>query len=94
MAGKGSKPGERRGGRSKGTPNKVTRELKDMILSALDKSGGEKYLVKQAEENPVAFMTLLGKVLPKDITVAGDEDKPIYHAVRRIIVRPSGNPDS
>lgn len=28
MSGGGSKPGERRGGRQKGTPNKVTREIK------------------------------------------------------------------
>jgi len=30
MAGKGSAPGERRGGRQKGTPNKVTVEIKEM----------------------------------------------------------------
>ncbi len=28
MAGKGSKPGERRGGRKKGTPNKATADVK------------------------------------------------------------------
>ena len=51
-------------GRSKGVPNKVTRELKEMILAALDNAGGEKYLAQQAIENPTAFMTLVGKVLP------------------------------
>jgi len=30
MAGRGSAPGERRGGRQKGTPNKVTVEIKEM----------------------------------------------------------------
>jgi hypothetical protein len=30
MAGKGSAPGERRGGRVKGTPNKVTLEIRDL----------------------------------------------------------------
>ena len=59
--------GIRYGGRSKGTPNKATAELKDMIINALDKAGGEDYLAKQAIENPSAFMTLVGRILPKDI---------------------------
>lgn len=56
-------------GRPKGTPNKVTRELKDMILGALDDAGGQAYLRRQADENPGPFMTLVGKCLPKDINV-------------------------
>jgi hypothetical protein len=42
--------------------------LKDMILAALDKAGGEEYLVEQAHKNPGAFMTLVGKVLPLAVT--------------------------
>jgi hypothetical protein len=38
-----------------------------MILGALDKAGGEKYLVKQAQMNPGAFMSLIGKVLPTEL---------------------------
>jgi hypothetical protein len=38
-----------------------------MILGALDKSGGEAYLCEQAEKNPQAFLTLIGKVLPSEI---------------------------
>jgi len=47
-----------------------------MILGALDKSGGIKYLTEQAEKNPAAFMTLIGKVLP--LTLAGDKDSPVH----------------
>lgn len=54
-------------GRVKGTPNKITKALKDMILGALDDAGGQAYLAKQAEANPAAFMTLVGKVLPLQI---------------------------
>jgi len=67
MAGGGAKPGERRGGRQKGTPNKINGELKEMILKALNDAGGAKYLQKQANETPAAFLTLLGKVLPLPI---------------------------
>lgn len=61
-------------GRPKGLKNKVTRQLKDMILAALDEAGGEAYLVAQAHDNPQAFMTLLGKVLPT--TLAADPKNP------------------
>ena len=54
-------------GRPKGVPNKATKALKEMILGALDQAGGEAYLLSQAENNPVAFMTLIGKVLPSEI---------------------------
>lgn len=59
--------GKKTGGRTKGTPNKTTKALKDMILGALEDVGGQKYLNQQAKENPVAFMTLLGKVVPSEI---------------------------
>lgn len=63
-------------GRPKGATNRVTRELKEMILGALDGAGGELYLIEQAEKNPSAFMTLIGKVLPMqvnaDLTSGGE----------------------
>jgi hypothetical protein len=59
--------GRKTGGRSKGTPNKTTAALKDMILAALDRKGGIKYLVEQASTNPTAFLTLVGKVLPLQV---------------------------
>ena len=38
-----------------------------MILEALDDVGGPRYLSRQAVENPVAFMGLIGKILPTKI---------------------------
>ena len=46
-----------------------------MILNALDTAGGEAYLALQAQENPNAFLSLIGKVLPT--TLASDETSPI-----------------
>jgi hypothetical protein len=62
----GSKPGERRGGRQAGTPNRITKELKEMIIEALDRAGGVEYLTKQAKANPTAFLSLVGKLLPRE----------------------------
>ena len=81
MAGIGRpKGGPKLGGRVKGTPNKTTVELKTMILKALDNSGGVDYLQRQADENPSAFLTLVGKVLP--LTVAGDNNAPVIFITR------------
>jgi hypothetical protein len=64
-------------GRPKGVQNKTTALLKDAILQAAQNAGGKDgmigYLTTQAEENPAAFMTLLGKVLPLQINGGEDE---------------------
>ena len=72
---RGSKPGERRGGRQKGVPNKLTGDVKEMIRTALEEKGGVAYLVEQADKNPTAFLTLVGKLVPS--TLAGDPDNPL-----------------
>ena len=73
------KKGEKRPGqgRPKGCVNKENKALREMILSALheQEGGGVEYLKRQAEANPSAFMTLLGKVLPT--TLAGDPTSPL-----------------
>jgi hypothetical protein len=58
---------QKTGGRIAGTPNKVTKELKETILGALDKAGGMKYLQTTAKTHPAAFLALIGKVLPMTI---------------------------
>lgn len=76
-------------GRPKGSPNKTTAALKDMILQALDNAGGIDYLADRAKDNPTAFLTLVGKVLP--LQVSGDPDNPLEVQVRRIeLVAPGG----
>lgn len=64
--------GIKTGGRQKGVPNKVTAELKDMILGALGDAGGQTYLATQATQNPAAFLTLIGKVLPLQVKSEGE----------------------
>lgn len=59
-------------GRPRGAKDKLTRDVKQMIERALelaDKKGGIEYLRKQSALNPVAFLSLVGKILPKQIDV-------------------------
>lgn len=64
--------GRKTGGRQKNTPNKVTGAVKDMVLQALSGVGGVEYLKMQAAENPTAFLTLVGKAMPLQMTGAND----------------------
>lgn len=67
-------------GRQKGTPNKTTAVLKDAILRAAEavgedtkgKGGLVGYLKRVAKEDVKAFSSLLGKVLPLQVTGADD----------------------
>lgn len=71
-------------GRPKGVPNKTTALLKDAILKAAEAAGGgdmAAYLQDQAVKNPGPFMSLLGKVLPMQVT--GESDGPLQIVIRR-----------
>jgi hypothetical protein len=71
VVGKG-KPGP---GRPKGVPNRSTGAIKEMVIAALEQAGGIDYLAARAKDTPAAFMTLVGKVLPLQLT--GDPAQPI-----------------
>ncbi len=61
-------PRPARGGRKKGSVNKAPLELKRAILEAFDVAGGVDYLRWLSKKYPQAFTTLLGKILPTQIT--------------------------
>lgn len=76
MANSGTfRKGDGRQRRKKGVPNKLTTELKDMILSALEGAGGVEYLKARAVDTPGPFLALVGKVLPLQVT--GGDGKPL-----------------
>lgn len=90
MANSGTfRKGDGRQRRPKGVPNKVTGELKEMILRALSDAGGVTYLVKCARENPAPFLALVGKVLPLQVT--GESGQPIPVSIAFVIQQ---QPDS
>jgi hypothetical protein len=77
-------------GRPKGIPNKTTALLKDAILLAAQQAGGAEglvgYLKTQAIENPGPFMSLLGKVLPMQIS--GENGGPIRTSIQVTFIKP------
>ena len=58
---------EKSGGRPPGGENKVTGAMREILHEAFEEAGGVAYLVKQAHEQPRAFMALLGKLIPQEI---------------------------
>lgn len=68
--------------RPRGRPSN-TSELRKMIVGALHMAGGVDYLTRQAERNPVAFLGLLGKILPSELRVEADAkgDGPVTISV-------------
>jgi hypothetical protein len=82
--GKPFEPGNRNGGRPKGVPNKISRDLKEAYLMAANLAGGEEglvgYLKTQAlQGNPSPFMAGLAKLLP--LMLEGSKDAPLNHTV-------------
>jgi hypothetical protein len=63
------------GGSRKGIPNKLGNDVREMLRTALDQAGGVDYLVAQAHDNPKAFMALVGKLIPQQLT--GKDDAPL-----------------
>lgn len=59
--------GYKTGGRSKGTPNRTTAEMRGAIVQAFHEAGGVDYLVKVAKDDPRTFCGLLGRVLPREV---------------------------
>jgi hypothetical protein len=86
-------------GKPKGAVNKTTKALREAILEAAEKSGGDTkgknglvgYLKRVADEDVKAFSGLLGKVLPLQVT--GEGGGPVQIA-RIELVAVSANPAS
>lgn len=68
-------------GKPKGAVTKNTKEIKDMILAALHGSGGVEYLMERAQDPKTAsaFLGLVGKVLPMQVT--GEDGGPLNHSI-------------
>ena len=76
-------------GRPKGSLDKGNAMLREMIVEALDGVGGVQYLKEKAMSHPQAFLSLLGKVMPMQVT--GENGGAIQISGISInLVRPDG----
>lgn len=73
-------------GRRPGSKNKWGADLQRTILRSLDKVGGSRYLERMAEEQPVAYMALLGKCVPREMRAEITAELTIRQEIRKNLV--------
>jgi len=75
-------------------PNKLTASVKEAIEAAFRGVGGAEYLMRQAEQNPQAFMALLAKIIPAqvqaDVTSGGKTIADMQSAVLAALAKKHG----
>lgn len=69
--------GKKTGGRTKGSQNKLTAEVKAALEMAFNKLGGVQALVDWGKGNRTEFYTLWVKLLPKNVELAGKDGEPL-----------------
>lgn len=84
---------QKTGGRQKGTPNKMTRNVKEALSQAFDDIGGISSLVEWGRANPDEFYKLWVKLLPTEVKaeLTGEGGGAILTRVERVIV--DANPE-
>lgn len=95
---RGSQPGERRGGRTKGTPNKLTKDVREAILQVAEGLGGAEGMLSWAQEDKanerIFWSQIYPKVLPKEVKaeLSGADGGPMqFERIVREIVDPSSS---
>lgn len=58
------------GGRSAGTPNELTKSVKETVLNAFNEMQGQPKvnLIEWGKENPALFYQIAAKLIPTEIT--------------------------
>jgi hypothetical protein len=73
---RGAKPGERRGGRAKGTPNRLSGTARAVIAEAADQLGGVDGLVAWAQSSPEHRTIFWSRVYPRLVGTIREDDEP------------------
>lgn len=58
-----------------------------MLKASLSRVGGIEYLVEQANENPTAYMTMISKLLPKQVDMKVEGNVGIYQTMEKALER-------
>lgn len=85
MAGKGSKPGERRGGRKAGTPNKLTATVKEAFETTFRQLQGVPgaKLDDWAKSNTTEFYKISSKLIPSEVTATVKTQESAIELLKR-----------
>lgn len=80
--------GQKTGGRQKGTPNKMTKNVKEALVEAFERMGGVESLIAWGQDNPDEFYKLWIKLLPNEVKaeLTGADGGAIITRVERVIV--------
>ena len=65
-----------------GTQTRNLSEVREMVRVALEKAGGAEYLLEQAREQPVAFLSLLARLIPAEIRASLESNSLLTVRVR------------
>ena len=57
----------RLGGRKKGTPNKITTDVRQAIINAVNSAGGERWLLSLAQKDRRAMAQLFGRCITQRV---------------------------
>ena len=67
-------------GRRPGSPNKHTRNVREALVRALEataEDGGQEFFAGLRDSDPKTFATLVGKLIPNQTHISGDEGGPV-----------------
>ncbi len=64
---------EKTGGRTKGTPNKLTATFREAVLLAYDNVGGHEAFTAWARENPTEFYRIAARLIPAEMGRSEDD---------------------
>lgn len=89
---RGAKPGERRGGRQKGTPNKTTATLKELARQYTPDALKTLAQIMVSGESEAARVSAANAILDRgygkpSTVIAGDEDGGAIKTINEIIIR-------
>jgi hypothetical protein len=63
--------GLKTGGRTKGTPNKITSAFKDAVRTVYEDIGGHRAFAEWARENPGDFYRIAARLIPTEVHSTG-----------------------
>lgn len=64
--------GHKTGGRTRGTPNKLTAAFKEAVLLAYDSIGGDAAFATWAQKNQTDFYKIAARLLPQEMRHAAE----------------------